>query len=84
MITLNPLQLSILLDETRKELVAMLMTENRDELTLISPAQAAGLLDVNPKTLTDLNIPRVVLVPNRIVKYRMADIRAHILANLER
>lgn len=83
MISLNPLQLSILLDETRTELVAKLMAESRDAITLLSPAQAAGLLDVNPQTLRSLAIPRVALNP-KVIKYRLADIIALIDSSTEK
>jgi hypothetical protein len=82
-ITLTPDQLETLLDQTRTELVAKLMAESRDAITLLSPAQAAGLLDVNPRTLITIGIPRVVLNP-KVIKYRLADIIALLDANSEK
>lgn len=84
MITLTADQLESLLTTARRELVAKLISGHREEITLISPAQAAGLLDVTVNTLSSLHIPRVVIVPHRVVKYRLADIRAFITENLEK
>jgi uroporphyrinogen-III synthase len=83
MITLTPTQLDTLLAEVRTELVAKIMAESRDAITLLSPAQAAGLLDINPQTLRGTDCPRVVLSP-QVHKYRLADIISLIERNLEK
>jgi hypothetical protein len=84
MITLSPPQLKDLLDETRKELVGTILADHGDALKLVSPSQAAGILDVTTTTLGRLPIPRVVIDAKRMVRYRLSDIRAFIEANLER
>ena len=64
-----------LLDSAKKEIVARILSDNRDDLQLVSPTQAAGILDVNIKTLDALPIPRVEVVAGRVVRYRLSDIR---------
>ena len=65
------------------EVVAAIIAEVGEDLRLISPSQACGLLDVAPKTLKESGIPRVVLAP-KVIKYRLADIRAFIQSRLEK
>lgn len=62
-------------------LVRELMIVNKDDLQLVSKAQAAGILDCDPQTLETLGIPRVMV--GRAVKYRLADIRGFIQRALE-
>ena len=65
------------------EVVAALISEVGEDLRLITPAQACGLLDVSPKTLKDTGIPRIVLGP-KVIKYRIADIAAYVAACREK
>lgn len=82
-IVLTDQQVTILLKEARDGLIAHLIKEHGEKASLLSPAQVCGLLDVTPKTLAELKIPRVVLGPQNI-KYRLADVTAFIEARLER
>jgi hypothetical protein len=63
-----------LIDAAKAEVVRSLLAENRDDLSLLSPSQAAGILDVNINTLGTLGIPRIELAP-KMIRYRVADIR---------
>jgi len=63
-------------------LVDALIKENRDDLQLLSPAQTAGILDMSPKTLADIKgLPRITIVPNKIIRYRLADVKAWLESN---
>lgn len=62
-------------------LVNAILEENRESLSLLSPAQVCGLLDVSLKTLADLSIPRVTIVPGKIYRYRLADVKAWLESN---
>ncbi len=53
-----------------------LLAENREELDLRSPTQVAGILDIAPKTLLMTDCPRVTIVPNKVIRYRLADVKA--------
>ena len=77
-VTLNTAQLEQIMDEARAEVVKTILAKNMDELTLISKSQAAGILDVDGKTLDAMKIPRVVLVPKKKIAYRLSDIKAAI------
>jgi hypothetical protein len=59
------------------EIVAAIISEVGDNLRLITPAQACGILDVSPKTLVLTGIPRIVLAP-KVIKYRLCDIAAYV------
>ena len=83
MITLTPEQMTSLLDSARRELVETLILEKGASITLLSPSQAAGILDIRPNTLTKLPIPRIVL-DTKLIKYRLSDISAFIESRIER
>lgn len=83
-ITLTPAQLDAVLDEAKAEIVATVLAKHGDKLTLISKAQAAGLLDVDGKTLDSMGIPRVVLAAKKKIAYRLCDIAEFIEKNIER
>jgi hypothetical protein len=83
MITLTPEQMTNLLDASRTELVNRLILEKGASITLLSPSQAAGILDIRPNTLTRLPIPRVAL-DTKLIKYRLSDITAFIESRVER
>jgi hypothetical protein len=83
MITLTPEQMTNLLDASRTELVNRLILEKGASITLLSPSQAAGILDIRPNTLSKLPIPRIVL-DTKLIKYRLSDISAFIESRIER
>lgn len=83
-VTLTPDQLDDLIDRSRAEIVASVLAKHGSDITLVSKAQAAGLLDVDSKTLDSLNIPRVVLVPKKKISYRLSDLAKFIEDNIER
>jgi hypothetical protein len=82
MITLTPTQMTDILDAARADLVKSLILQS-DGVKLLSPSQAAGILDIRPNTLTKLPIPRVAL-DTKLIKYRLSDIAAFIESRLER
>ena len=55
-----------------------------EELRLISRIRAAGLLDVDPKTLDALGLPRVVLSDRKCVKYLLSDVAKLIASRREK
>lgn len=66
----------------RSALVAALLEENRESLSLLSPAQLSGLLDMDRKTLSEIkDLPRVTIVARKIYRYRLADVKAWIERN---
>lgn len=83
MITLTPQQEAYIIRQAVAETVATLISQHKDEFDYISPAQAAGMIDVNPKTLSGLPIKRYVLVPNKVVKYRLSEVRAYLQTTKE-
>jgi hypothetical protein len=82
-ITLTSAQLDELVATSRREIVASVLSEHGDKLALVSKAQAAGMLDVDSKTLDSLPIPRVVIVAKKKIAYRLADLAAFIERNME-
>jgi len=82
-ITLTACQLDELIDSARAEIVASVLAKQHDRLTLVSKAQAAGLLDIDSKTLDGLPIPRVVIAAKKKIAYRLADIADFIERNME-
>jgi hypothetical protein len=82
-ITLTPEQLDAVLAEAKAEVVATIMAKHGEKLTLVSKAQAAGLLDVDGKTLDSMGIPRVVLASKKKIAYRLSDIAEFIEKNIE-
>ena len=76
-IALSPAQEKSILAETRRELVATLIAEHRDNLRLMSPSQLAGLLDVNAHSLLTLGIPRIEIAP-KVIRYRVTDVEAYL------
>jgi len=69
--------------EARAQLIEELITAHREEIQLLTAAQVCGILDVNPKTLSTTPIPRVVVVPNKVIRYRLADVKKFIASNME-
>ena len=77
-VTLDEEMKKLVEEAARKEIVATLLKEN-DSLRLVSPAQAAGILDVTPRVLAEMPIPRVDLAGNgRTLRYRLTDLNDYI------
>ena len=83
MITLTDKRLSELLDEVRADLVQRLLTEQKTELDYISQTQVCGLLDISLSTLTSLKLPRYVLIPKKVVRYKLSEVMAFVKASRE-
>jgi hypothetical protein len=83
MLSLTHQQMTGLIDAARADLVAEMIRDNGASIHLLSPAQAAGILDIRPNTLTRLPIPRVAL-DTKLIKYRLSDITAFIESRVER
>jgi|GEM_PF-5712395 len=62
--------------DARKELVDRLYNELAEDIQVISKARAAGLLDVDPKTLENMGVPRVPFTVGKLIKYRLKTIIA--------
>lgn len=76
-ITLSEAEREDFIREARREFVQTLIEKNADGFGLISRAQAGGILDVAPNTLASIpGLKPVELIPGKVVKYRLADIRA--------
>jgi hypothetical protein len=76
-ITLSKTERDEFLREARRELVAELISQHKEDFDLISRAQAGGILDVAPNTLASVpGLKPVNLVPGSVVKYRLSNIRA--------
>lgn len=70
------------LKDARKELVERLYNELAIDVQTVSKARLAGLLDVDPKTLESIGMPRVPLTAGKLVKYRLSSV-AQFLAERE-
>ena len=84
MIQLNSRQIEDIIESVKGSLIEKLYADQREGLGLVSPSQAAGLLDVAPQTLRTMDIPRVVLIANKLVKYKISDIKKYIKENTEK
>lgn len=82
-IDLTDEQVSGLLDRSSEKLVRTIIMEKGNVGILLSPSQAAGILDIRPNTLAKLPIPRVAL-DSKLIKYRLSDITAFIESRVER
>lgn len=76
-ISLTKSERQALIDSARADAVRALIAEHGDDLKLVSPSQAAGLIDCNVKTLDSIGIPKVVLSPT-IIRYKLSDLKAFI------
>lgn len=75
-IQLTPEERKEFIRQAREQLVAELITQHKEDLDLISRAQAGGILDVAPNTLASVpGLKPVNLVPGSVVKYRLSNIR---------
>lgn len=66
------------LEAARRDLVRGMIEEYRDDVALLTPSQVMGLLNVNHATLAGMAIPRVEIVPRRVIRYRLRDVKEHI------
>jgi hypothetical protein len=78
---LTPTERKEVIDRIIAGTIEPLLTEYRDELDLLSPAQVGGILDVSTNTLKDLEIPRITLIPGKIYRYRASAIKQHLKEN---
>ena len=65
-----------MVEEAKAEIVRQLIDENRGDVALLTPSQVMGLLNVNHQTLSGMNLPRIEIIPKRVIRYRLSDIRA--------
>ena len=61
--------------------IERLLTDHRDELELLSPAQVCGLLNISVGTLNKLEIPKITLIPGKVYLYRASVIKQHLAQN---
>jgi len=80
---LTPAERENLIAGARDALVNRLYDELAADVQVVSKARAAGLLDVEGKTLETMRLPRVMLT-NKLVKYNLRDIAAFIAARREK
>lgn len=66
--------LEMVVDQVTREVIEQGSVK---DLVLLSPARAAGLLDVTPSTLAALEIPRLDL-GKRMIRYRQIDIEKYL------
>lgn len=63
--------------QVRKEFVAELISQHKQDFDLISPAQAAGILDVAPNTLRNIaGLNPITIIPRKVIKYKLSEIKA--------
>ena len=67
--------------KARKELVDRLYTELAIDIQTVSKARLAGLLDLDPKTMDNIGIPRLPIT-GKLIKYRLRTV-AEFLDGLE-
>lgn len=60
-----------LIEDARRDLVDRLYKEHAEDVQTISKARLAGLLDVDPKTIEAMGIPRVPFTAGKLIKYRL-------------
>lgn len=78
---LSPDERKEVIDRIVNGTVEKLLSEHRDELDMISPAQAAGILDVAANTLTNLDLPRITIIPGKVYRYRASAIKQYLAEN---
>lgn len=77
-ITVTPKERQWLLERAAQILASELKATAKEMSECVSPSKAAGMLDVNSKTLDGLKIPKRVLIPNKVVRYRKADLESYL------
>lgn len=63
----------------------LFLTEYRDELELLTPAQVCGLLNMNQKTLDGLKDgpKRITIVSGAVIRYRASEVARYLLSKEE-
>lgn len=64
------------IERAATKLAELAWKERREALDFLSPAQLCGQLDISPKTLATLDIPRHVIVEGKVIRYRVQDVEA--------
>lgn len=82
-LTLSQAERAKIMKDAATMLAERLYEEHSEELQLVSKSRAAGLLDMDTRSLDGLRIPRVAFGTGKLVKYRLADIAKAIKANTE-
>lgn len=58
---------------------AQIMADKGEDLKSVSISQACGILDVTPKTLSEMPIDKVDLLDNgKLIRYRLRDLEAYL------
>ena len=63
------------------DLVAHLISEHKDAGGYISPAQAAGMLDISANTLAGIprsELPRYEIVKGKVIRYKLTEVLTYI------
>lgn len=64
-----------MIDHATRIIAQQLIEEQSGDLVVLSASQVCGILDVTPKTLADLPIPKIDLLGNaRAIRYRASDV----------
>ena len=79
---ITPEERRTMLKDAAQILAEKLYIENHESM-VISKSRAAGLLDVDARTLEEMGLPRVVLT-GKLHKYALADIRQFIADRREK
>lgn len=63
------------IEAIRAAVVKAIIEKHGEELTLFSGSQLCGLLDLTPKAINEMKIPKVDLLENgRAIRYRLTDL----------
>lgn len=71
-----------IIEEATRRLVERIISESSLGCGILSRAQAAGILNVDQKTLDASDIPRLPMAGHRVVRYRVKDIEEFIKKNI--
>lgn len=85
-IPISPEERKAILKRVTSEMVAQLIAQHRDDADYISPAQAAGIIDVNPKTLASIDrkkLPRYEIVEGKVIRYRLSEVLSYVQSTRE-
>ena len=81
---MTPKERATFIEDARKELVERLYNELAVDVQTISKSRLAGMLDVDPKTIEAMGIPRVPFTVGKLIKYRLKTVIAWLDAREER
>lgn len=79
-------QIAQIVADARQDIVTHVIASHKDDLDTISTAQAGGILDISAATLSNIprkQLPRYVIIPNKVVKYRLSEVRAYLATTRE-